>query len=103
MKAVLPGPMPSHGRSWIMRRAAIQTLILKLLELSSRPATRLITRTRSGSTWLTSSTSATLPPSSSSSGSSRRHRGGQLRVWRSASSSTSPPSAATMPIQAPRL
>ena len=95
--------MPSQGLAWIISMAACQTLILKLLELSSRPATRLSTRTRSGSTWLTSSTSTTVPPTSSTTGNRRRHSGGQLRVCRRASSSTSKPSEATMPIQAPRL
>ena len=95
--------MPSQGLVSTMFRAASHTLMRKLLELSSRPATRLSTRTRRGSTWVTSTTSAAAASSNSSTGNSRRHRAGQWRVWRMTSSSPSTPNDATMPIQAPRL
>ncbi len=103
LKAVLPGPIPSQGRSCTICSAAIQTLMRKLFELSWRPASRLITRMRSGSTWVIANTSSAPPKTASSSGNSRRARGGQLRVWRNTSNRPMPPSAATIPSQPPRL
>ena len=52
----------------------------KLLELSSRPATRLMTRTRKGSTWVISTTSTRLATTSSRIGRVRRQNGGQALV-----------------------
>ena len=75
----------------------------KLLELSWRPASRLIARMRSGSTWVIATTSKAAPKTASSSGNSRRASGGQLRVWRNTSNRPMLPSAATIPSQPPRL
>ena len=72
--------MPSQGRAWIMSSAAIHTLMRKLLELSWRPATRLSTRTRRGSTWVTNTTKNAPPTASSSKGKTRRQKGGHWRV-----------------------
>ena len=103
LKAVLPGPIPSQGRSCTICSAAIQTLMRKLFELSWRPASRLIARMRSGSTRVIATTSSATPKIVNSSGNSRLLRGGQPRVWRNTSNRPIPPIAATIPSQPPRL
>ena len=103
LKAALPGPMPIQGRSCTIASDAIHTLMRKLLELSPRPATRLATRVRIGSTWVAATAISATATTSRARGSSLRQSGGQWRMLRSSTSSSATPRAASMPSQPPRL